>query len=194
MHELHAILDAWTRDPADDALLATVVHVTGSAYRRPGARMFVPSSRQRVGTISGGCLEADVVRRGFWATAGSRPVVRVYDTTGDEDAAWEFGLGCRGVIQILLERTHMASCAAQLDFLQRQRAAGLASVIATVIRTEPDAPVSVGDRLMVDAQGASSGALAATVLAGEVYRHAQLAAQRHESADRKSTRLNSSHT
>ena len=52
MHELHAILDAWTRDPADDALLATVVHVTGSAYRRPGARMFVPSSRQRVGTIT----------------------------------------------------------------------------------------------------------------------------------------------
>ena len=103
MNELHSILDAWRglREPNRDAVLATVVHVKGSAYRRPGARMLILRDGRRIGSISGGCLEGDVSRKAWWFTEGGQPSVRVYDTSSDEDAVWEFGLGCNGVVQLI---------------------------------------------------------------------------------------------
>ena len=43
--------------------LATVVHVDGSSYRRPGARMLITDEGQLTGAISGGCLEGDALRK-----------------------------------------------------------------------------------------------------------------------------------
>lgn len=54
--------------------------------------MLIGAGGRRTGTISGGCLEADVARKAEWWTSNG-PVLRVYDTASDEDAAWEFGLG-----------------------------------------------------------------------------------------------------
>jgi len=76
MDELGSILDRWrglatertTGADAHDAVLATVVHVRGSAYRRPGARMLILDDGTRIGTISGGCLETDVARKAWWWT------------------------------------------------------------------------------------------------------------------------------
>ena len=63
MKELQDIIAAWKQlKPEQTAALATLVKVEGSAYRRPGARMLITSDDQ-VGTISGGCLESDVIRR-----------------------------------------------------------------------------------------------------------------------------------
>ncbi|KAB2654053.1 MAG: XdhC family protein, partial [Verrucomicrobia bacterium] len=105
MDETHAILSAWSAGgPAlDGAVLASVVHVKGSAYRRPGARMLVLSDGSRIGTLSGGCLEGDVARKAAWWTSGGEPSLRRFDSTS-EGAAWDFGLGCNGVISVLLER------------------------------------------------------------------------------------------
>ena len=111
MSDLYRILDAW-RAPGDsdqDAVLVTVVHVTGSAYRRPGARMLILPDGRRIGSISGGCLESDISRKAWWFTESGKPVVRVYDTSSDDDAVWEFGLGCNGVIHLMLERVSMPS-------------------------------------------------------------------------------------
>ena len=47
--------------------LATVVHVEGSSYRRPGARMLVTEDGQLTGAISGGCLEGDALRKALLA-------------------------------------------------------------------------------------------------------------------------------
>jgi xanthine/CO dehydrogenase XdhC/CoxF family maturation factor len=55
------------------------------------------------GSISGGCLEGDVVRTAWERTAGG-PVIVTYDSTADEDIVWGFGLGCNGVVQVLFER------------------------------------------------------------------------------------------
>ena len=44
-------------------MLATLVRVEGSSYRRPGARLLVTADGRRIGAISGGCLEADLVER-----------------------------------------------------------------------------------------------------------------------------------
>lgn len=149
MHELHAILDTWrTLDAANrDAVLATVVHVQGSAYRRPGARMLILPDGRRIGSISGGCLEGDVSRKAWWFTEGGKPSVRVYDTSSDEDAVWEFGLGCNGVIQVLLERVESPSCHQMLTSLDERRE----TVIATVVRTHGACPHDTGDRIVTEA-------------------------------------------
>lgn len=80
-------------------MLATVVATRGSSYRKPGARMLVTSQGWQAGSISGGCLEADVVRRAAWLVEQGKPVVRTYDTSADGEVA----LGCGGEVDVLLE-------------------------------------------------------------------------------------------
>ncbi len=57
----------------DRALLAQVVRVEGSHYRRPGARMILTESGESAGSISAGCLEADLARRLPQVCEGGRP-------------------------------------------------------------------------------------------------------------------------
>ena len=84
-------------------MLATVVGTQGSTYRRPGARMLLTEEGWAAGSISGGCLEGDVVRTA-WERTAQGPVLVTYDSTADEDIVWGFGLGCNGVVQVLFER------------------------------------------------------------------------------------------
>jgi len=83
--------------------LATVVLVEGSSYRRAGARMLVTDDGQLTGAISGGCLEGDALRKARLAMAHTRPMLVTYDTTDDDDAKFGVGLGCNGIIHILIE-------------------------------------------------------------------------------------------
>ncbi len=137
MNELNAILQAWrNRKEADRcAVLATVVHVKGAAYRRPGARMLIGGDGSRTGSVSGGCLEGEIAKRAWWFTESGRPVVRVYDTSSDDDAVWEFGLGCNGVVSVLLERVDSRGTGEMLDFLASRRHE--VCVVATVICSGP---------------------------------------------------------
>lgn len=87
-------------------LLATLVSARGSSYRRPGARLLITEDRAALaGSVSGGCLERDLARRGWWTTADGCPALVTYDSTSDEDdLGWGLGLGCNGVVELLLER------------------------------------------------------------------------------------------
>jgi xanthine dehydrogenase accessory factor len=84
------------------AVLATVVAVEGSAYRRPGAKMIVADEGDGVGSITAGCLEDEVLALAEQVLADGRPRVERFDLTGDDDV-WGLGVGCNGVIDILLE-------------------------------------------------------------------------------------------
>lgn len=84
-------------------MLATVVDVRGSGYRLPGARMLMLANGDAVGTVSGGCLEADVLERAKKVLATGQAEVFTYDTTGDENSVFSMNMGCRGVIEISLE-------------------------------------------------------------------------------------------
>ena len=173
MSELDSILEVGQDlDPASDAVLATVVHVSGSAYRRPGARMLMLPDGRRIGTVSGGCLEGDISRKAWWWTEERQAIVRVYDTTSDEEAAWEFGLGCNGVVEVLLERASSRPVNGAMAFIAAQRTAGQPAVVATVIRG-----ATVGDRLLVSPLGVAGGALAGTALEDAVLEQAQAAAR-----------------
>ncbi len=135
MNELQAILDA-----ADDAarrgvasVLATVVRVSGSAYRRPGARLLLCPDGPRVGLISGGCLEGDVAKKAWWRTEGGPTVVR-YETGAEADGEWAFGLGCNGVVDVLLERITPDEPPGFLPFLRNGLSTRRPGVLARVIQ------------------------------------------------------------
>src|SRR5579864_1384375 len=109
MTDLEHILPLWNEleNSGTDYVLATVVAVEGSSYRRPGARMLLAGDGRRAGTVSGGCLEAEVVKRAWWLTSNG-PVVERYSTLED-DGDLPYGSGCGGVVYILLERRNTAS-------------------------------------------------------------------------------------
>jgi xanthine dehydrogenase accessory factor len=86
----------------DHAVLATVVDVVGNAYRRPGAKMLVTEDDDGVGSITAGCLEDEVLAIAEDVVTEGRPRVEQFDLTGDDDV-WGLGVGCNGVIDILLE-------------------------------------------------------------------------------------------
>lgn len=83
--------------------LATVVHVDGSAYRRPGARMLVSEDGELTGAISGGCLEGDALRKAQSVIFQQKSMLVTYDTTDEDDQKFGVGLGCNGIIHVLIE-------------------------------------------------------------------------------------------
>src|ERR1700748_3334137 len=91
------------------AALATVVLVEGSAYRRAGARMLITEDGQLTGAISGGCLEGDALRKARMVILQQEPMLVTYDTMDDDDAKLGVGLGCNGIIHILIEPVHPES-------------------------------------------------------------------------------------
>jgi xanthine dehydrogenase accessory factor len=136
MNELQAIVDVYQKACArgERMALATVVNVEGSAYRRPGARMLITESGQTVGTISGGCLESDVMERAAQVVETGVPRVIEYDTRGNEDIVWGLGLGCNGVVRVLLESLHEGSYGARaLQFVAACLHTRRRGVMATII-------------------------------------------------------------
>jgi xanthine dehydrogenase accessory factor len=105
MNELKSIaLAAETlRRQSEPFLTATVVRVRGSSYRRPGARMLITRDRWVTGSVSGGCLEHDVMRKGWWRTRDGGPHLVTYDSRLQDELGWGMGVGCDGMVDVLLE-------------------------------------------------------------------------------------------
>jgi xanthine dehydrogenase accessory factor len=85
------------------AALATIVKVRGSSYRSPGARMLITDDGRWVGSISGGCLEGDALRKARQVMADNKPMTVTYDTREESNQNLGIGLGCNGVIDVLIE-------------------------------------------------------------------------------------------
>lgn len=131
MTDFEHILPLWRELEAAgvDYVLATVVAVEGSSYRRPGARMLLAQDGRRAGTVSGGCLEAAVAKKAWWLT-NDGPVVERYSTL-DDDGDLPYGSGCGGIVYILLERRATAS--PLLHALKEAFDARIPLAIATVL-------------------------------------------------------------
>jgi xanthine dehydrogenase accessory factor len=132
--------------------LATVTAVEGSSYRRPGARLVLAPDGTRLGSISGGCLEEDLLihLRRVMETGEAKALI--YDTTEENDLVWGVGLGCHGRVTLLLERVETTPPG--LAFVQD--AAGVlrsSTVLATVYAGGP--AVQLGACLALAANGRS---------------------------------------
>lgn len=149
------ILDAAARlrRQREPHLIATVVRVNGSAYRRPGARMLLTQFRWITGSVSGGCLEGDIAKQGWWRTQSGEPVLVTYDSRIDDDASDEdirsaFGLGCEGVVEVLLERAGTPGRIDPLAFASECVRAQQRGAVVTVIHSRVPA-IKVGSRVAV---------------------------------------------
>lgn len=150
--EFDDVLAALAASQGEGVALATVVAARGSTYRRAGARLVVRSDGELVGNISGGCLEGDVVQAAAEVLASGRPRLLHFDLTADDEVVWGWGLGCNGVIEVLVEpaATALRSVAA-LEAARREH-----RWLALVTLLDGD---HVGARLVVHPDGSTEAGL-----------------------------------
>lgn len=131
----------------DIAALATLIRVEGSSYRSPGARLLIGRDGTYAGSISGGCLEAEIVRKAEWLVREGA-VVQRYSTLFDDTADIPYGLGCGGTVDVLIEPTGTPEYAALI-------AAFSASLEehTRIVRTWPPTPGRPLARVVADASG-----------------------------------------
>jgi xanthine dehydrogenase accessory factor len=115
MREQRQIVRRWHQGVS--TVLVTLVRTEGSSYRQPGARLLLGADGAYAGTISGGCLETEVVRKAEWMVRGGAVVER-YSTMFDDTAEVPFGLGCGGVMDLLMEPADTPECRALMTAME----------------------------------------------------------------------------
>ena len=155
----------------EGVVLASVVRTEGATYRSVGARMVVRDDGTTVGLLSGGCLEGEVVQRAARVRESGVAEIMTYDGRSDDELVWGLGLGCNGLVEILLEHRGAEHVAALSALLARALDGASASVIATVVRATGEGAPAVGARVLVgaaldlvrDGEWGSSGVLDAVI-------------------------------
>ena len=93
-----AAAQAWRGEPL---ALATVISTWGSAPRPRGSHMLVHADGRFEGSVSGGCVEADIMDAAAQVIAGAPFQRRKYGVA--DAAAWEVGLPCGGEIEVMVQ-------------------------------------------------------------------------------------------
>lgn len=98
MHEFIEILNAFKEASANKkrTVLATIVNVVGSSYRKAGVQMLIDENFKTTGNISGGCIEKEVIRQSQNVLSTNFSRIVKYDG--------RYKLGCNGIIYILIEQ------------------------------------------------------------------------------------------
>jgi xanthine/CO dehydrogenase XdhC/CoxF family maturation factor len=123
-------------------------------------------------------LEADLVKKAWWLTKGGKTALRRYDTTSEGEITQEFGLGCNGVIYVLLERLEEAAIPV-LDTVEEVRASRRPAALATVISGSDESPVRLGDRWLRRPNGETVTNISIAPLASLIEQEADLALEQH---------------
>lgn len=160
--ETSRILQLLTRlgEQGRGAALATVVNIRGSAYRRPGAKMLIEDDGTMAGSVSGGCLEADVREVALSAIRDGVPQLLHYDTGSDDETPFGLGLGCNGAVDIFVQR------ATAPDLLETSRRiiplldGDVTFAVSTIVR----GPTGLGRSIVVTTKGNSAGSTGDTNL------------------------------
>lgn len=155
---LTALLEFYRTHRTDNALvLGTVVATEGSTYRKPGAMMLIAEDSSYRGLISGGCLEADLAAhaRDVFADGKTRNVV--YDMSHGDDFAWGLGLGCDGIIHLMLQRLDASTQFGFLETLDQAWKTRHSGMLSLVISSS-DPAFSDGDFALNCGNGLTAGA------------------------------------
>ena len=159
MKEINAIIQAYEQAEQEGkkSALVTVVHLEGSSYRRPGARMLVTDEGEMTGAISGGCLEGDALRKALSVLNQQQSRLVTYDTSDEEDASIGVQLGCAGVIQVLMEPIDAARANHPVELLKKVVSKRQPYVLVTLFSLEDKKGAQAGTCLLVEADGTVSG-------------------------------------
>lgn len=130
MHDHETILAAFDTWRGAPMALATVISTWGSAPRPQGSHMLVHADGRFAGSVSGGCVEGDVLALAADVIASGRAERRRYGVS--DASAWEVGLPCGGAIEVMVQPVSPAGFpAALLDAIVAARAEGRALSVAT---------------------------------------------------------------
>jgi xanthine dehydrogenase accessory factor len=154
--------------------LATIVGVSGSTYRRPGARMLFSEMGRLAGLINAACLESDLSERAQKVIHSGEPLLISYDTTSPDDIVFGLGLGCNGTVEILMEPSQDPTMGKKIAAMKECIAGDSPMALATVIETSGLCEVRTGDFLRIDPRGPVSGTIADRPLASAIETHARL--------------------
>ncbi|MHB1021837.1 MAG: XdhC family protein [Acidobacteriaceae bacterium] len=145
MKERWRIVELWQKLRANTAagsvvpgVLVTLVDVRGSSYRRPGAHLLTIAEGAYTGTLSGGCLEGEVLRKAAWHVREGAHVEN-YSTLFDDTAEIPYGLGCGGEIDLLYEEAGAPDGEALLAALEASLAGK--NLLVLTLLPEPDQPL-----------------------------------------------------
>ena len=153
MKEIKQIIEAYQNIDFSKtrAALATVVRVVGSSYRRTGARMLVMESGEWIGGISGGCLEGDALKKARLAMSQNKATLITYDTTDDDPYQIGVGLGCNGIIDVLitpLDQKNEKNAIRQLQNCTDQRTPNL--LVTVTYLSQKQANIALGEVFRFD--------------------------------------------
>jgi len=174
MKELQSIVEATAEaeERGMETLLATVVQVEGSAYRRPGAHLLVTEEGPRAGSISGGCLERDLFERARVLARAGLPALVTYNTS-DDDIIFGTGAGCRGVVRILVERPGCDGRPDPVAFIKECLARRCRGILATVCQADGAVAAACGDRLLLHQGGDATDDIRDADLRSQIARDAE---------------------
>ncbi|GAC1473735.1 MAG: XdhC family protein [Chloroflexota bacterium] len=120
MREIVNSVREWQSE-GEHVAIATVLTTTGSTPRPAGAKMAVTASGKIVGSISGGCVDTDVIEHAVEVLRTGRPEIIEYGYS--PDMSWEIGLMCGGSVQVFVEPANAVPTAVDttwLDTLSQQ--------------------------------------------------------------------------
>ncbi|MBX6353490.1 MAG: XdhC family protein [Thermoflavifilum sp.] len=133
------------------AVLATIIDVEGSAYRREGVRALIHEDGSIVGVVSGGCVERDLAEHARAVLENGEPREVFYDFRAAEDLLWGMGVGCNGAITLWLEPfdpvAQRERAAATLAALRRRLETTQPYRTLTILRSPDGSPVFPGQIL-----------------------------------------------
>lgn len=151
MKEIKSIIRAYDEacEQGRQTALATVVHVEGSSYRKPGARMLITEEGNLTGAISGGCLEGDALNKALFVMTQQKAMLVTYDTMDDDDAKFGVGLGCNGIIQVLIEPLNPGAAVSPISLLREVASKREKSVAVTLFSLDNRKDEQPGTCLLV---------------------------------------------
>ena len=138
------IAAGWVRE-GHEVAIATVIETWGSAPRRKGSHLAIRGDGLFEGSVSGGCVEGDVITEAQ-ALLEAGAVSRRLDYGVADETAWQVGLACGGRISVLVQRLSDAGFALTLiDRLIAAAAAGEPVALATDLATGATREGDIGD-------------------------------------------------
>jgi xanthine dehydrogenase accessory factor len=167
--------------------LAAVVHLDGSSYRRPGARMLVSDEGELTGAISGGCLEGDALRKAMFALSQQQSKLVTYDTSDEDDMTIGIQLGCAGVIQVLFEPINPNHAANPIQLLRKALAVRQHAVLVTLFDLSDKRNFQPGTCMLLESDGHLSGSQPFPALQEDLVQEMNLVLQSGKSVFRQFT-------
>ncbi len=159
MKEIKEIINAYNENTKAEkkTALVSVVHLEGSSYRRPGARMLINDEGQLTGAISGGCLEGDALRKALLVITQQHSKLVTYDTSDEDDMSVGVQLGCAGIIQVLFEPLDTNNKNNPITLLEKVIAKRQNSILITLFSLAEKNKPQIGTCLLVEEDNTITG-------------------------------------